>query len=80
MTSSYRLLPFEFKRKANGEVLLVNECGDFVFLSPDDFRNLSQKQFGAFSFIIESGRILYTFLDVQIFIQRKRTLFPRANI
>lgn len=47
MSSTYRLLPFEFKRKANGEVLLVNECGDFVFLSPDDFRNLSQKQFGA---------------------------------
>lgn len=49
MSSAYRLLPFEFKRKANGEVLLVNECGDFLSLSSEDFRSLSQKQFGALS-------------------------------
>ena len=49
MPSPYQLLPFEFKRKANGEVLLVNECGDFLSLPSDDFRNLVQKQFGALS-------------------------------
>ena len=49
MSSAYRLLPFEFKRKANGEVLLVNECGDFLVLPSDDFRNLAEKQFGNLS-------------------------------
>ena len=47
MSGSYRLLPFEFRRKANGEVLLVNECGDFISLPSDDFLSLVRKQFGA---------------------------------
>ncbi len=49
MPGPYQLLPFEFKRKANGEVLLVNECGDFLSLPSDDFRNLAKKRFGALS-------------------------------
>ena len=45
MSDSFRLLPFEFKRKTNGEVLLVNECGDFLCVSPDEFRTLVEKRF-----------------------------------
>ncbi len=45
MFDAYRLLPFEFKRKETGEVLLVNECGDFLVLSSDEFLKLSQKRF-----------------------------------
>lgn len=45
MSSSYRLLPFEFKRRTNGDVLLVNECGDFVSLSAEDFKRLTEKRF-----------------------------------
>lgn len=44
-TSSYSLLPFEFKRNANGEVLLVNECGDFTTLKAEDFDRLTGKRF-----------------------------------
>ena len=45
MAVSFRLLPFEFKRKANGEVLLVNECGDFLYLPSDEFLLLAEKRF-----------------------------------
>ena len=37
----YLLLPFEFKRRKNGDVLLVNECGDYVFLCDSDFEKLT---------------------------------------
>ena len=37
MTESYKILPFQFKRTKNDEVLLVNECGDFIFLNVQDF-------------------------------------------
>ncbi len=46
--SAYQLLPFEFKRK-NDHVLLVNECGDFVEMQPDEFQALTEKNFGAIS-------------------------------
>lgn len=45
---AYQLLPFEFKRK-NDHVLLVNECGDFVELQPDEFQALVKKNFGEIS-------------------------------
>lgn len=45
----FRLLPFEFKRQSNGEVLAVNECGDFVKLSASDFSAIIEKRFGALS-------------------------------
>ena len=41
----YKLLPFEFKRRANGDVLLVNECGDFDILGKDEFSSLVDEQF-----------------------------------
>ncbi len=37
----YTLLPFQFARHGQ-DVLLVNECGDFLFLSEIDFDNLIQ--------------------------------------
>lgn len=37
MTESYKILPFQFKRINNTEVLLVNECGDFIFLKNQEF-------------------------------------------
>lgn len=45
----YLLLPFEFKRRKNGDVLLVNECGDYVFLGDSDFEKLTAKSFGLLS-------------------------------
>ncbi|MGE4552302.1 MAG: His-Xaa-Ser system radical SAM maturase HxsB [Desulfovibrionaceae bacterium] len=36
-----RLLPFSFLRLDEETVLLVNECGDFTFLSPDQFKRLT---------------------------------------
>ena len=45
----YLLLPFEFKRRKNGDVLLVNECGDYVFLCDSDFEKLTAKSFGLLS-------------------------------
>lgn len=34
---SYRILPFQFKNIFDDVVLLVNECGDFIFLKSDIF-------------------------------------------
>lgn len=45
MTAIYRLLPFEFKRQKTGDVLLVNECGDFIFLNASNFEQLAAKKF-----------------------------------
>ena len=42
---SFKLLPFEFKRCSNGVVLLVNECGDFDFVTKDAFSSLVNEQF-----------------------------------
>jgi len=33
----YRILPFQFKRSARDEVLMVNECGDYYFLDDASF-------------------------------------------
>ena len=33
----YRILPFQFKRFSNNEVLMVNECGDYYFLDDASF-------------------------------------------
>ena len=33
----YRILPFQFKRFSNNEVLMVNECGDYYFLDGASF-------------------------------------------
>ena len=37
MIFTYKILPFQFKRLHNNQVLLVNESGDFTFISNDDF-------------------------------------------
>lgn len=39
------LLPFEFKRRGNGDVLLVNECGDYISISGSEFDKLVGKEF-----------------------------------
>lgn len=36
-SGAYRILPFQFGRLPQGDVLLVNECGDFQFLSNEVF-------------------------------------------
>lgn len=33
----YTILPFQFKRTNNNDVLMVNEAGDFTFISNEDF-------------------------------------------
>lgn len=43
--NAFQLLPFEFKRMSNGEVLIVNECGDFAFINAFDFANLTAKEY-----------------------------------
>lgn len=35
--SEYAILPFQFRHLSDDTVLLVNECGDFVFLDHDTF-------------------------------------------
>ena len=37
MIFTYKILPFQFKRLHNNQVLLVNESGDFTFISNYDF-------------------------------------------
>ena len=32
-----KLLPFQFKRQNGGQILLVNECGDYYFITPSTF-------------------------------------------
>src|SRR4051794_26608750 len=39
--ASYRLLPFRFMRWTKGEVLLVNEVGEHIFVESDCFRDLA---------------------------------------
>lgn len=34
---SYTILPFQFERTSNNDILLVNECGDFTFLPEKEF-------------------------------------------
>ena len=41
----YVLFPFEFKRKDKENVLLVNECGDYIFISSTEFNKLTSKTF-----------------------------------
>lgn len=36
-SEGYRILPFQFAHTAQGDVLLVNECGDFQFLPNETF-------------------------------------------
>jgi len=55
MSEVYRLMPFEFKRRSDNEVLLVNECGDFYFLSEGDFRSLAEKRFDNLSMTVLHG-------------------------
>ena len=42
----YNLLPFRFKR-SGGEVLLVSDCGEYVFLAEETFRDLINDKLGA---------------------------------
>ena len=42
---SFKLLPFEFKRYSKGDVLLVNECGDFDFVTKESFSSLVNERF-----------------------------------
>lgn len=42
--SSYRLLPFRFKRIDKDNVLLTNITGEFVFVSADEFKQLTAKK------------------------------------
>ena len=39
------LLPFEFKRRDSGDVLLVNECGDYIYISNSEFNKFTSKAF-----------------------------------
>jgi His-Xaa-Ser system radical SAM maturase HxsB len=39
-----RILPFKFKKHFDGRILLVNECGDYYFLSKENFEKLISKQ------------------------------------
>lgn len=34
---SYTILPFQFERTSNNDILLVDECGDFTFLPEKEF-------------------------------------------
>lgn len=43
----YRLLPFQFMRWANGEILVVNEVGEFLFLDRARFQDLIRHQLPA---------------------------------
>ena len=45
----YVLLPFEFKRRDVGDVLLVNECGDYMTISDSEFGKLAAQDFGGIS-------------------------------
>ncbi len=49
---SLQLLPFEFRRMADGSVLLVNECGDFIRIKDSDFKALCLKDFTKISYDI----------------------------
>jgi His-Xaa-Ser system radical SAM maturase HxsB len=39
------LLPFQFRYHPNGQVLLVNECGDYSFVSPSIFEDIISGNF-----------------------------------
>lgn len=41
---TYRLLPFRFLRFDESAYILVNECGEFIFLEPTTFRAFAQHQ------------------------------------
>ena len=42
--SEYKILPFQFKHIFNNDVLLVNECGDFIFLQHNIFDSFIRYQ------------------------------------
>ncbi len=37
---SYQLLPFRFERFKNNKVFISNECGEFIFLTPEHFSDM----------------------------------------
>ena len=43
--AKFQILPFEFRRFPDDSVLLVNECGDSVFIQASEFDALHQKRF-----------------------------------
>lgn len=38
------LLPFSFQKEENNQVLLVNQCGDFLFVTSEDFESILSNQ------------------------------------
>lgn len=42
MNNPYTILPFQFKRVDNNNLLLVNEAGDFLYLTENDFNDFIQ--------------------------------------
>lgn len=68
MASSYKLLPFEFKRKGVNRVLLVNECGDFTFVDYKTFSNLAEGR------LERLGLVVLHELESKHFIAREESL------
>jgi uncharacterized protein len=45
--TSYSLLPFQFERRLNGQILLVNDVGEYHFLSDLDFQSFIDRSLPA---------------------------------
>ncbi len=60
-SSKMRLLPFLFQRERDHQVLLVNQCGDFLFVTPGEFESILADQ-------IVQGSDLYYKLKGRLFL------------
>ncbi len=58
-----RLLPFQFRYHPNGRVLLVNECGDYLFVSQETFEELISGR-------IKPDNVSYFDLQSRLFLRR----------
>jgi uncharacterized protein len=65
----YRLLPFRFLREPRGDMFLTNEVGEYLFLAPDDFRDLVEHR-------LTPSHPRYADLKAQHFIDNSGTTVP----
>lgn len=45
----YTILPFQFKKISENNILMVNECGDFIFISEEAFHSFARHEISEYS-------------------------------
>ena len=68
----YQMLPFQFARFPEHDVLMVNECGEFLFLEENRFDSLVRHEFDESSedFLNLKGKLFVAQDDPEVALQK----------